>query len=59
MISTSTRLRIKDILKRIERNEFVTLDERIFINKLSGIYPVLAKYIASSLEPKDSALDND
>ena len=33
MLSTSTRLRIKEILNRLSRGDEVTLEERIYINK--------------------------
>ena len=33
MLSTSTRIRIQEILKRIAMNKEVSLEERIYINK--------------------------
>ena len=33
MLTTSTRLRIQEILKRLSMGSLVTLDERIYINK--------------------------
>ena len=59
MISTATRIRIKDILRRIENNQSVTLEERIFLNKLSSISAVISEWISSSLGPEASSIDND
>ena len=36
MLTTSTRLRIQEILKRIAEGSKVTLDERIYINKYAS-----------------------
>ena len=35
MLSTSSRLRIENILKRLSNNQQVSLQERIFINKFA------------------------
>ena len=59
MISTTTRLRIKNILNRIESNQLVTLEERIFLNKLSSVSSVVSGWVASSLGPESSSIDND
>ena len=59
MISTTTRIRIENILNRIEKNQPVTLEERIFLNKLSSVYAVVTKWVTSSLGPEASSIDND
>ena len=59
MISTTTRIRIQNILQRIENNQSVTLEERIFLNKLSSISPVISEWVDSSLGPEASTIDND
>ena len=59
MISTTTRLRIKNILNRIESNQVVTLKERIFLNKLSSVSAVVSKWVNSSLGAEASSIDND
>ena len=59
MISTTTRIRIQNILQRIENNQSVTLEERIFLNKLSSISPVIQRWVDSSLGPEASTIDND
>ena len=59
MISTTTRLRIKNILNRIESKQVVTLEERIFLNKLSSVSTVVSRWVASSLGAEASSIDND
>ena len=59
MISTKTRIQIQHILNRIENNELVTLEERIFLNKLSSISTVVAEWVNSSLGPEASSIDDD
>ncbi len=59
MISTTTRLRIENILKRIESKQLVTLEERIFLNKLSSVSSLISEWVTSALGPEASAIDND
>ncbi len=59
MISTTTRLRIQNILNRIETNQSVTLEERIFLNKLSSVSTVVSGWVTSSLGPEANSIDND
>ena len=59
MLSTTTRLRIQNILNRIENDQSVTLEERIFLNKLSSISRVVSGWVTSSLGPEANSIDND
>ena len=59
MFSTTTRIKIQEILKRIENNQSVTLEERIYLNKLSSVSSVVSRWINSSLGPEASSIDND
>ena len=59
MISTATRIRIKTILCRLDNNQFVTLEERIFLNKLSHISPLLSGWVASALGSEASSIDSE
>ena len=59
MLSTKTRLRIQNILNRIENDQLVTLEERIFLNKLSSISTVVSGWVTSSLGPEANSIDND
>ena len=59
MISTTTRIRIQHILNRLENHQIVTLEERIFLNKLSSVSAVVSEWVTSSLGPEASSIDND
>ena len=59
MFSTTTRIRIQEILNRIENNQSVTLEERIYLNKLSNVSSVVSRWLYSSLGPEASSIDND
>ena len=59
MFSTTTRIKIQEILKRIENNQSVTLEERIYLNKLSNGSSVVSRWVNSSLGPEASSIDND
>jgi len=58
MISTTTRIRVQNILNRIENNQLVTLEERIFLNKLSSISSVFSKWVNASLGTEAKSIDN-
>ena len=59
MISTTTRIRIQHILHRLKKNQLVTLEERIFLHKLSNISAAVSEWINSALGPEASSIDND
>ena len=59
MFSTTTRIKIKEILNRIENNQSVTLEERIYLNKLSSVSSVVSNWVNSSLGPEANSIDND
>ena len=59
MFSTTTRIKIKEILNRIENDQLVTLEERIYLNKLSNVSSVVSSWLNSSLGPEASSIDND
>ena len=59
MISTATRIRIKNILSRLETNQSVTLQERIFLNKLSNVSPMISGWVSSALGAEASSIDNE
>ena len=59
MISTKTRIRVLNILDRIKNNQIVTLEERIFLNKLSSVSSVVSGWISSALGPEANSIDND
>ncbi|AIQ98081.1 hypothetical protein [Prochlorococcus sp. MIT 0801] len=59
MISSETRTRIKNILNRIESNQLVTLEERILLNKLSNISPLISGCVVSALGAEARSIDNE
>ena len=59
MLSSATRIRVQDILNRIESNQLVTLEERIFINKLSSVSSVVSEWLALALGTEANSIDND
>ena len=59
MISTATRIRIQNILKRLESNESVTLEERIFLRKFSCVSAVVSEWTITALGPEANSIDND
>ena len=59
MISTATRIRIKNILNRLETNQLVSLEERIFLNKLSNVSPLVLGWVTSALGAEASSIDNE
>ena len=46
-------------LNRIKNNQTVSLEERIFLNKLSSVSAVVSEWVASALGPEASSIDND
>ena len=59
MISTATRIRVKNILNWLETNQSVKLEERIFLNKLSNSSPLVSGWVASALGTEASSIDNE
>ena len=59
MLSTTTRIRVKSILYRLEANQLVTLEERIFLNKLSNVSPMVSGWVRSALGAEASSIDNE
>ena len=59
MISTKIRIRAESILNRIKRNQSVSLEERIFLNKLSSTSSLVAEWVSSALGTEASSIDND
>ncbi len=59
MISTATRIRIKNILNRLEKKQLVSLEERIFLKKISNVSPLVSGWLASALGAEASSIDNE
>ena len=59
MLSTTTRIRIQNILRRLENNQSVSLEERIYLNKLSSVSALVSKWTKTALGAEASSIDND
>ena len=59
MISATTRIKVQNILDRLETNKLVTLEERIFLNKLSHVSPLVSEWVSSALGAEESSIDNE
>ena len=59
MISTAIRIKVKNIVNRLETNQLVTLEERIFLNKLSNVSPLVSEWVSSALGAEASSIDNE
>ena len=59
MISPTTRIRIQNIIKRLVSKQSVTLEERIFLSKLSSVSGVVSEWIITALGPEATSIDND
>tara|TARA_Y100001968_G_C18934190_1_gene515658 strand:- start:311 stop:493 length:183 start_codon:yes stop_codon:yes gene_type:complete len=58
MLSTSTRIRVQEIIKRLEKMEEVTLYERIFLNKLASTSSLVRSWIRTALGPEAIDIDS-
>ena len=59
MLSTTTRIRIQNILKRLENNKSVSLEERIYLNKLSSVSALVSEWVSSALGSEASSIDDE
>ena len=59
MLSTTTRIRIQNILKRLENNQSVSLEERIYLNKLSSVSALVSEWTKTALGAEAISIDND
>tara|TARA_Y100001968_G_scaffold329164_1_gene377891 strand:- start:593 stop:835 length:243 start_codon:yes stop_codon:yes gene_type:complete len=58
MLSTTTRLRVQAIIKRLEKMEEVTLYERIYLNKLASTSSLVRNWIRTALGPEATDIDS-
>ena len=59
MLSTTTRIRVQNIVNKIENNKLVTLEERIFLTKLSSVSALVSEWVSSALGAEASSIDDD
>ena len=58
MLSTSTRIRVQEIIKRLEEMEEVTLCERIYLNKLASTSSLVRSWVRTALGPEAADIDS-
>ena len=58
MLSTSTRIRVQAIIKRLGEMEGVTLYERIYLNKLASTSSLVKSWIRTALGPEATDIDS-
>ena len=59
MLSTASRLRIQNILNRLAKNDDVTLQERIFINKFADRDQSVASWLRKAKQLQNSQNSSD
>ena len=58
MLSTSTRIRVQEIIQRLEKMEEVTLYERIYLNKLACTSSLVRNWVRTALGPEATDIDS-
>ena len=59
MLTTTTRLRVQGIIRRLENRESVSLEERIYLNKLSRVSSIVSNWLSSALSKEAKAIDEE
>jgi len=59
MLTTSTRVRIQEILKRIAKDNKVTLGERIYINKFASRNQNVSAWLRKAIHFQRNELNSD
>tara|TARA_B100000700_G_C14500178_1_gene603648 strand:+ start:416 stop:601 length:186 start_codon:yes stop_codon:yes gene_type:complete len=59
MLSTATRLRVQEIIRKLEDRQTVSLAERIYLTKLSRVSSVVSSWLSSALSKEAKAIDED
>ena len=59
MLSTSTRLRVQEIICRIERQEKVELSERIYLSKIASVSIIIRGWLNKGLGSESLNIDQD
>ena len=58
MLSTSTRIRVQQIIKRLEKLEEVTLYERIYLTKLASTSSLVRNWVRTALGAEAADIDS-
>ena len=59
MLSATTRLRVKAIINRLEQSKAVTLEERIYLTKLSKVSSIVASWLYAALGKEAHVIDEE
>ena len=58
MLSTSTRIRVQEIIRRLENLEDVTLYERIYLTKLASTSSLVRNWVRTALGAEAADIDS-
>ena len=58
MLSTSTRVRVQEIIQRLKKMEEVSLYERIYLNKLASTSSLVRSWLRIALGPEAADIDS-
>jgi len=59
MLSTATRIRVQGILNRLRASSSVSLEERIYLSKLSKVSSIVASWLDSALANEAHIIDEE
>ena len=59
MLSTSTRLRLQDILNRIAQNQKVALSERVYVHKFADRDQTVSSWLSKARRIQQKGQSND
>ncbi len=59
MLSTATRIRVQEIICRIERQEKVELSERIYLSKIASVSIIVRGWLNKGLGSEALNIDQD
>ena len=59
MLSTATRIRVQDIISRLRTSNSVSLEERIYLSKLSKVSSLVSFWLNSALPSEAHIIDEE
>ena len=59
MLTTETRVRVKSIINRLQNSQSVSLEERIYLNKLARVSTQVSTWLNEALSQEARAIDDD
>tara|TARA_Y100001968_G_scaffold37630_1_gene28869 strand:+ start:332 stop:517 length:186 start_codon:yes stop_codon:yes gene_type:complete len=58
MLTASTRIRVQSIIHRLKNNQSVSLEERIYLSKLSKDSSLVSAWLYSSISKEAKSIDD-